>query len=348
MHSELPKPLHRLCGRPMVLHVLDALSELAIDEVAVVVGFRSNEVTKIIESEAPSGLRLHFVEQHQRRGTGDATAVGLTAFADPGGIDEGEVLVVPGDAPLVRSATLARLIELHRLERAGATLLSAVMDDPTGYGRVIRSKSGAVTHIAEQKDATEDELDIREVATSIYCFDRALLAPGLRRLSPSNAQQEYYLTDVISVLDEAGYAIASFVVDDAREVAGVNDRAQLAAAEMTMRGRIAMAWMRKGVTMLNPTSVVIDVSVQLAEEVMLYPNVVLEGTTIIERGVTVGPGSHLVDTTVGIHSSLLGVTATGAKIGANAQVGPYAVLVRGTIIADGEATGPFFSTTSGD
>lgn len=344
MRSSLPKPLHRLCGRPMVLHVLDALVAAGIERVVVVVGFQSVEVIKAIEAEAPDGLVMSFVEQHERRGTGDAVAVGLTGFDRDQYLDEGELLVLPGDAPLIRPETLRHLVEVHQQNGAGATMLSAVMADPTGYGRIVRSKNGRVARIVEQVDATETELEIHEVGTSIYCFDLPLLAPSLRRISPDNAQGEYYLTDVISVLGDAGYAVGSLVVDDSSEAAGVNDRAELAVAQETLRNRLNNSWMRRGVTMLNPHEVYLDTTVELGEEVIVYPNVVLEGRTIVGAGVMIGPDCHLVDTTVGEFASLRSVRARRAHIGANADVGPFADLAPGTSIADGEVTGPYFST----
>lgn len=346
MRSSIPKPLHRLCGRPMVLHVLDALSELGVDRVVIVVGFQSVEVIKAIETEAPAGLSMSFVEQHERRGTGDAVAVGLTGFDRESDLDEGELLVLPGDAPLVQPETLRRLVEVHRAQHAGATLLSAVMDDPTGYGRIVRSKSGRVSNIVEHRDATESEREIREVGTSIYCFDLPLLAPSLRRISPDNALGEYYLTDVIGVLGNVGYSVGSMVVEDAREVAGVNDRVQLSVAQETLRDRINSDWMRRGVTMLNPHEVYLDTTVELGEEVTLYPNVVLEGNTVIKSGAIIGPDCHLVDTTVGECATLRSVDALRAQIGANAEVGPFAVLAPGTSVVDGEVTGPYFSTVT--
>jgi bifunctional UDP-N-acetylglucosamine pyrophosphorylase/glucosamine-1-phosphate N-acetyltransferase len=207
MKSTRPKPLHVLCGRPMVLHILDALAELGtLDRAVVVVGHAAERVTKSLSEQAkPNGPKLEFVEQHVQRGTGDAAAVGLTAFTtDEDDLDDGDVLVLPGDTPLLRPTTLAALVHAHRQSDAAATILTAVLDDPTGYGRVVRGKDERVARIVEHKDADEDERAIDEICTSIYCFRRSVLAPALRRLTPDNAQGEYYLTDVIQVLHDAG------------------------------------------------------------------------------------------------------------------------------------------------
>ena len=208
MRSQRPKPLHRLCGRPMVLHVLDALAELDVDRVVVVVGHRGEWVTKTLIDHAPKALEIEFVEQPEQRGTGDAVAVALTGFPDGGhGERDGDVVVLPGDTPLLRPPTLAALVRHHREHDAAATLLTAELPDAAGYGRVVRGRDGTVARVVEEADATDEERAITEVNTSIYCFRRSVLAPALRRLSPDNAQGEYYLTDVVGVLYDAGYPV---------------------------------------------------------------------------------------------------------------------------------------------
>ena len=346
MHSDLPKPLHPIAGRAMVLHVLDALAELGADEVVVVVGHLSAQVTAVIEARAPEGLLVHFVEQAHRRGTADATAVGFTGFDRELDLEEGDLLVLPGDTPLIRAETLDRLVAEHREHRYAATVLSAVMADPTGYGRILRGRNGRVSAIVEERDASESERGIDEVNTSIYCFDQTLLAPAMRRIGAHNAQGEYYLTDVIAILAEAGHAIGSHVIADALEVAGVNDRAQLSEAQTTMRRRINLHWMHHGVTMIDPDSVAIDLSVTIGRDVTLLPGVILEGSTTIGTGATIGPSTHLIDTLVGERARLRSVEASGARIGHDADVGPFALVTEGTHIADGTVTGPFFGAWS--
>ncbi len=299
MRSARPKPLHRLCGRPMVLHVLDALAELSVARVVVVVGHRAEWVTKTLIEHAPAGMAIEFVEQVEQRGTGDAMSVALTGLPDDEGDDDGDVVVLPGDTPLLRPATLAGLVRQHRATGAAATLLTAVLDDPTGYGRVVRGRDDTVARVVEHGDAVGEELDVHEINTSIYCFRRSVLAPSLRRLSPANAQGEYYLTDVVGVLYEAGHRVGSLVVEDPMEVAGVNDRAQLAVAEAELRDRINERWMRRGVTMWDPERTYIDVDVVVEPDVVLLPGVILQGACVIGAHAEIGPDAHLVDTVVG-------------------------------------------------
>lgn len=348
MRSPLPKPLHRLCGRPMLLHVLDALAELPIERVVVVVGYRSSEVTKVLESEAPPELRLEFVEQADPRGTGDAAAVGLTGFPAGADLEDGDLVVLPGDAPLLRPATVAALVRAHRQQDAAATLLTARVEDPSGYGRIVRAKDGGVSRIVEHLDATAAELEIDEVSTSIYCFRHSVLAPALRRLAPSNAKGEIYLTDSIAVLDDAGYRVVTLLADDPTEAAGVNDRAQLAAAAGVLRERINERWMRRGVTMTDPATTYVDSSVQLGEDVTLLPGVVLEGQTTIGGGAFVGPGTRLVDCEIGAGVRIEQTTGHHAVVGRDSVVGPYSVLEPGCRLAPGSSTGPFFRSSTTD
>lgn len=335
MRSARPKPLHRLCGRPMVLHVIDALAELAIERVVVVVGHRADWVTKTMRELAPAGLAIEFVEQAEQRGTGDAVSVALTGLPDEDGDEDGDVVVLPGDTPLLRPATLARLVALHRASDSAATLLTAVLADPTGYGRVIRGRDDSVARVVEHGDATDEEREVAEVNTSIYCFRRSVLAPALRRLSPSNVQGEYYLTDVVGVLYGAGHRVGSLVVDDTMEVAGVNDRAQLAVAEAELRDRINERWMRRGVTMWDPERTYVDVDVELAPDVVLLPGVILQGRCIIGSSAEIGPDSRLIDTVVGEGATVTSSVCRRAQIGADARVGPFSALEEGEEVPPG-------------
>jgi bifunctional UDP-N-acetylglucosamine pyrophosphorylase/glucosamine-1-phosphate N-acetyltransferase len=316
------------------------LAELPIDRVVVVVGHRAEWVTKTLIEHAPPGLAIEFVEQAEQRGTGDAMSVALTGLPEEDDGDDGDVVVLPGDTPLLRPGTLATLVRTHRAQDDAATLLTAVLDDPTGYGRVVRGRDDSVARVVEHGDATEEELEVREVNTSMYCFKRSVLAPSLRRLSPANAQGEYYLTDVVEVLYAAGHRVGSVVVADTMEVAGVNDRAQLAVAEAELRDRINERWMRRGVTMWDPQTTYIDSEVTLATDVVLLPGVILQGSCEVGEHAEIGPDTRLVDSVVGEGAVVASSVCRRSVIGPDARVGPFAVLAEGTEVPAGGVVGP--------
>jgi bifunctional UDP-N-acetylglucosamine pyrophosphorylase/glucosamine-1-phosphate N-acetyltransferase len=348
MRSTLPKPLHPLCGRPMLLHVLDALSELLVDRAVVVVGHGAERVTKTLQEHGPPDLIIDFVDQHVQRGTGDAASVALTAFPTDDDSDDEDIVVLPGDTPLVRPSTLGTLVHAHREANAAATLLTARLPDTTGMGRVVRAKDGRVSRIVEELDATEAELEINEVGTSIYCFRRSLLAPALRRLSPENAQGEYYLTDVVGVLHDAGHKVVAVECDDPAEAVGVNDRAQLAAAEAELRRRINHRWMQAGVTMVDPERTYVDAGVRLAPDVTLFPGTILQGRTVVGEGAKLGPHTRLVDCAVGQGANVEQSVGYDAVVGPSAIVGPFAVLQPGSHIPAGTTTSSFYTASAGD
>jgi bifunctional UDP-N-acetylglucosamine pyrophosphorylase/glucosamine-1-phosphate N-acetyltransferase len=348
MKSERPKPLHVLCGRAMLLHILDAVGQLPVDRVVVVIGHAGERVTKAVLEQGPQTVTIDFVEQQVQRGTGDAAGIAMTAFPDDDGLDDGDVVVLPGDTPLLRASTLAKLVASHRAGDAAATLLTARLDDPTGYGRVIRGRDDRIVRVVEQRDATPSERDVDEVNTSIYCFRRGVLAPALRRLTPDNNQGEYYLTDVIEVLHDAGYKVSSVAADDAGEIIGVNDRVQLASAEAELRRRTNERWMHQGVTMLDPDRTYVDATVELHTDVTLFPGTMLHGNTVVGPGARLGPDVRLVDCVVGANAVVEHSVGHNADIGADSVVGPFAVLLPGSQIDRGVRTGPFYTALAGD
>jgi bifunctional UDP-N-acetylglucosamine pyrophosphorylase / glucosamine-1-phosphate N-acetyltransferase len=346
MRSGRPKPLHPLCGRPMVMHVLHALAGVAVRRTAVVVGHGAEQVAKKITEQCPASLHVTFVEQSVQRGTGDAVIVGLTAFHDDD-IDEASTIVVlSADMPLLQASTIVRLIEHHEESAAAGTVLTARVGDPTGYGRIVRGKENRVVRIVEQRDASADERAIDEINTGVYCFRRDLLGPALRRLSPDNSQGEYYLTDVVEVLSDAGYAVGALMTDDAAEVHGVNDRWQLALAERELRARTNRRWMLGGVTMLDARQTFIDVTVELNRDITIYPGTILQGRTTVAEGCDLGPATHLVDCAVGVGAVVEHTVGHDAEIGPGAHVGPYAVLEPGASVAPGAVTGAFYTGKS--
>ena len=345
MRSTRPKALHRLCGRPMVQYVLDAAAQDEVRAAVVVVGHGANQVEKVLGELAPAGLRLTFVEQREQLGTGHAVSVALHTVAEEMGDRDGDVLIVPGDTPLLRPGTVGTLLARHRDSLAAATVLSAIVEDPTGYGRIVREKDGSVARIVEERDATDVERLGHEVNTAIMVVRASVLGPALRRVGRQNAQQEYYLTDVIAELHDAGHVTAAMTLDDPREAAGVNDRAQLAAAEAVLRARINERWMQRGVTMWDPEHTYVDVDVVLAPDVSLLPGTVLKGSCVVGRGARIGPHACLEDVAVGECSVVGTVDATRATIGSDARVASFVVLAPGARVDDGEFVAPFVHRT---
>jgi bifunctional UDP-N-acetylglucosamine pyrophosphorylase / glucosamine-1-phosphate N-acetyltransferase len=347
MRSTTPKVLHPLCGRPMLLHVIDALCALPLERIVVVVGHGAERVTKTIQEQLATELPVEFVEQRSPRGTGEAVSVALSASAFDDLDAEDDLIVVPGDTPLLRAETLAALATEHRVSDAAATILTTRPANVDGYGRVIRDSKGRVDRIVEQVDATEEERAVDEINTSIYCFRRNLLAPALRRLSPENVQGEYYLTDAIEVLRRAGHAVHAVEADPA-EVLGVNDRRQLATAESELRHRINARWMREGVTMVDPERTYVDGTVELEPDVRLLPGTMLEGRTVIGTGSVIGPDTRIVDSVVGAYTSIASSLVTESEIGDSCTVGPFANVRTGTRLAANVKVGAYVETKSAD
>jgi len=347
MRSARPKPLHLICGRAMVLHVIHALELLRPERTALVVGHGAEQVTKKVQQLAPAWANVAFVEQVEQNGTGDAAAIGMTAFSgDDYDDDDSIIVVLPGDTPLLRPETLAELVEAHVANRNAATLLTSVVDDPTGYGRVIRKNNGQAQRIVEHRDASIEELEVHEICTSIYAFRRDLLGPALRKLTNDNAQGEYYLTDVVSVLAEMGHRIGC-VQAPADETQGVNDRWQLALAERELRSRTNRHWLLSGVTMLDPRQTFIDVTVRIGRDVTLYPGTMLQGSTVVGDECEVGPDTRLVDCSVGDGATVAHTVGTDAEVGQGAVVGPYAHLPAGSSVPEAATTGAFYTASIG-
>lgn len=338
MKSSRPKVLHTLAGRSLVGHVLATAQELQPRHVVAVVRHERDAVVATISELAPAAI---IVDQDEVPGTGRAVEIAIAALPAE---FAGDVVVVSGDVPLLDATTLATLLEQHRAARAAATVLSAIMDDATGYGRILRTASGDVDRIVEQADASEDELAVTEVNSGTYVFGIAPLREQLALVTTHNAQGEKYLTDVIGLIRGTGAAVAALPVRDGWRVAGVNDRVQLAEAARRMNGLIVRRWQLDGVTVDDPTTTWIDADVTLAEDVHLLPDVQLKGATKIDRGAIIGPDTTLVDTEVGEDATVRRTDATLAVIGARASVGPWAYLRPGTYLGEGGKIGTFVET----
>jgi bifunctional UDP-N-acetylglucosamine pyrophosphorylase/glucosamine-1-phosphate N-acetyltransferase len=330
MRSSTPKVLHRLLGRTLLDHALTACVPLAADRTLVVVGHGREQVVGSLPPYAQPVL------QAEQRGTGHAVRVAIEAVPE---ID-GTVLVVPGDAPLLRSGTLARLVAAHHESGAATTVLSTVLADPSGYGRLIRNADGTVARIVEHADADEAERAVTEINTSVYAFAAGPLREALGKLSCDNAQGEEYLPDVIALHVGAGLPVGALAAEP-WETEAVNDRAQLAAAGRTLRDRVVAGWMRAGVTVTDPAAVWVDMDVVLEPDVTLLPGVQLYGTTRVAGGASIGPDCTLTDCLVGAGASVVRAHCERAEIGPDASVGPYCYLRPGARLARGAKAGTY-------
>ena len=311
MRSRRAKVMHELAGKPLLLHVLDTAAELRPDRLVVVVGKGAEEVVAAISD------RASVVVQEPRLGTGHAVSKARAALKG----FSGDVFVLCGDAPLMRSATLRKLRASHQRSKASVTVLSMIADDPSGYGRVVRAGDGSIS-IVEHADATAVERTIDEVNTGTYCFDAGFLFRALGTLSRSNAQGEYYLTDFVAIAARKGGA-ACQVLDDADEGLGVNSRVDLAAVEAALQQRLITEWMDRGVTFIDPASAYLGADVEIGTDVTVGPGVVLLGRTIVGDGVRIDGASRLGDTVIGRDAHVRwGVVADAARIANGARVGP--------------------------
>jgi bifunctional UDP-N-acetylglucosamine pyrophosphorylase/glucosamine-1-phosphate N-acetyltransferase len=335
MKSELTKVLHAICGRSLLGHVLVAAEPLGAPVTVVVVGHGREQVMAHLAEIGSSALPAVQDEQH---GTGHAVRQALQAIDDD---TVGTVVVLPGDAPLLTTETLERLLDHHRETSAAATVLTAVVPNPTGYGRVVRDSDGQVQAIVEERDADEVTRQVVEINTSVYAFDLARLRGTLAEITTDNAQGEEYLTDVIRVLVATGAVVMSVAVADHLEVMGVNDRVQLAAARRAIRDRIVDHWMRAGVTIVDPATTWMGVRVTLEADVTIHQNTQLHGATHIARMAEVGPDCTLRNTLVGEGATVIKSHCTGAEIGPEANVGPFAYLRPGTVLGKGAKAGAF-------
>jgi len=337
MKSSLPKVLHRIGGRPLVGHVLDTARDLEPAHVLVVVRHERDQVAQAVAGIADEVV---VVDQDEIPGTGRAVEVALAAVPD----FTGDVLVLSGDVPLLDHDTLAGLVADHRASRAAITLLSAVLDDATGYGRVIRTTSGTVERIVEQKDATAAEAAVTEINAGVYVFQAPDLRAKLALVGTDNAQGEKYLTDVIGLTRADGLAVTASIVSDVALTLGVNDRAQLAEAGRLLNARTVRRWQLAGASIQDPATTWIDVTAELAPDVTVLPNTHILRATVVAAGATIGPDTTLEDCEVGENATVRRADATLAVIGAGATVGPFAYLRPGTHLGVDGKIGTFVET----
>lgn len=331
MKSDLYKVLHPVCGKSMVAHVIDNIINIGATRIVTIVGHGAEKVTSTL------GEKSEYALQEEQLGTAHAVQQAEKLLGDL----DGTTIVVCGDTPLIRSETMKSLITHHNVIGAKATILTAIADDPTGYGRIIRGAENQVLRNVEHKDSTPDELEVKEINTGTYCFSNRVLFETLKKVKNDNAQGEYYLPDVIGILQAEGSLVSAYIVDDFSETLGINDRVVLSQAEAVMRRRIVENHMRNGVTVINPENTYISTDAVIGRDTILQPGTMIDGDTVIGERCTIGPNSQLVDSVleneVTIHSSVV----LKSKIGANTTVGPFAHIRPDTELGDSVRIGNF-------
>lgn len=331
MKSKLYKVLHPVCGKPMVQHVVDHIETLDVERIVTVVGHGAEMVKEQL------GEQSEYVLQAEQLGTAHAVQQAESIL----GALEGTTLVVCGDTPLIRPETMKALFDYHTSQNAKATILTAVAEDPTGYGRILRDTEGNVAQIVEQKDATEEQRKVNEINTGTYCFDNKALFETLKLVKNDNAQGEYYLPDVIEILQKQGDLVAAYVTENFEETLGVNDRFALSQAEEIMRARINERHMRNGVTIINPSTTHISADTVIGSDTVIQPGCIIEGKSVIGEDCIIGPNSHIVDSQIGNATTVHSSVVLQSKVGNETAVGPFAHLRPASSLGDHVKVGNF-------
>lgn len=344
MKSETPKVMHPIGGRSMVEHAIAAAQDLRPQRLAVVVRHQRDKVAAHVTAFDPS---VTIVDQDDVPGTGRAVEVGLLGL-DESATVEGTVVVTYGDVPLLRSETLKELIAVHELDGNAVTVLTTNIANPGAYGRIVRNAAGEVTAIVEAKDATDEQLAITEINSGIYAFDAAVLRDSLKQVTTDNSQGEKYITDVLEIARNAGHRTSALAIEDRWEVEGANDRVQLAQLGRKLNDRLLEMHMRNGVTIVDPATTWVDVTVTIENDVTVLPGVQLQGTTSIATGSTVGPDSTLKNITIGAGVIIERTHGSESVIDASATVGPFAYLRPGTHLHEDGKIGTFVETKNAE
>ncbi|MGI6588131.1 MAG: bifunctional UDP-N-acetylglucosamine diphosphorylase/glucosamine-1-phosphate N-acetyltransferase GlmU [Peptococcia bacterium] len=331
MKSKEPKVLHQVAGVPMVAHVLAALQQVGVEDVIIVLGHQGEKVQKAL------GQGYRYVYQQEQLGTGHALLQALPLLQEYSG---GNCLVLCGDTPLLSGKTLQKLKARHLQTGAKATVLTAMLVDPSGYGRIIKGVEG-IKKIVEEKDASTEEKKVKEINTGAYCFDLDSVKEGLKKLTPANAQGEYYLTDLIKFLVDRNERVETFVLENSHEALGVNNRLQLAEAEAYWRRKILKEQMLQGVTIIDPEHTYVGKMVKIGQDTILYPGVILEGATTIGENCQIGPYTRIVDSFVGADCSINNSFLLESKVGRGCIIGPYSYLRPGTELVEKVKIGDF-------
>jgi len=330
MKSNTPKVLHKICGKPMLTYVIEAAKGAGAQKVIVIVG----EGAELIR-EAYSGEDIKFVLQKEPKGTGHALMQAEDAVKD-----SSQIVVLAGDMPLITSESIQGMVRFHLEQKAFATVMTAKVPDPTGYGRIIR-EGNRVIDIREHKDASPEERAINEINAAFYCFDTASVYSALAKVNNNNSQGEYYLTDVIKILNQEGKEVLAFELKDHVELNGINDRRQLAQVQKIVQQKIIEGLMEEGVTFINPDTCVVESGVQIGRDTLIYPGVILEGNTRIGKGCTIIGPCRIKDTVVGDACEIVMSQITECEIGEGVKIGPYSNLRPGCKLAKKVKVGDF-------
>ncbi len=329
MKSNTAKPLQQAAGKALVEWVTDTATQAGSDENIVVIGHKAEDV------KAYLGDRVTYAYQHEQLGTGHAVMQGIEKLKNV----SGTVMVLYGDAPLIEAETLKRVREDHTRKKRAATVITAFIDDPYGYGRIVR-ENGEIVRIVEQKDADEDEQEIKEINSGMYFFDIEKLRDALTRITNDNAQGEYYITDVVEIMLGDGEKVGAYVTD-LEQILGVNDKLQLAQVGKILNRRKVEALMLSGVTIIDPDKVQITTNVKVGRDTVLYPGTVLEGDTVIGENCVIGSDTSLRNCKVGNNTTVLKTVAIDSEIGSDTNVGPFAYLRPGTRVGSDVKIGDF-------
>ncbi|CAF1855338.1 bifunctional UDP-N-acetylglucosamine diphosphorylase/glucosamine-1-phosphate N-acetyltransferase GlmU [Bacillus subtilis] len=331
MKSKLYKVLHPVCGKPMVEHVVDEALKLSLSKLVTIVGHGAEEVKKQL------GDKSEYALQAEQLGTAHAVKQAQPFLAD----EKGVTIVICGDTPLLTAETMEQMLKEHTQREAKATILTAVAEDPTGYGRIIRSENGAVQKIVEHKDASEEERLVTEINTGTYCFDNEALFRAIDQVSNDNAQGEYYLPDVIEILKIEGETVAAYQTGNFQETLGVNDRVALSQAEQFMKERINKRHMQNGVTLIDPMNTYISPDAVIGSDTVIYPGTMIKGEVQIGEDTIIGPHTEIMNSAIGSRTVIKQSVVNHSKVGNDVNIGPFAHIRPDSVIGNEVKIGNF-------